>query len=78
MYRGIIPIKYKEQCIRKWIEILYNHEVDMDLITNEIKQGISKVLQELRRSQGRIHINFGNIVDRIPEEIDKRLPNYIA
>ncbi len=71
---GVTFYDMKQKCMQRWVEILYNSDLDLEeLNQKEIEEQVA-YREELSKSG--IRLNLAHPVDLLPEKIDSMLGTY--
>ena len=69
---GVEYYDMKQKCMQKWVEFLYNSDLDLEEIIQEMINEQSKT----RELNPGLRINFGSPVDSLPDLMDKHFGPY--
>ena len=71
---GVEYYDMKQKCMQKWVEILYDIDLDLEkLVQEEIEE---QVAYRKKLSKSGIRLNLAHPIDLLPEKIDEFLGSY--
>lgn len=78
LHRGRFDRNDKLACIKMWVKILYKNKIDIDELQKKIIERNNLSRRNMATKNPGLRFSYPDVIDSIPTEIDKLVPQYGA